>query len=605
MILQTPLIIELGKWSDINDYLPANEPAFIGTHMLNYDISALENAESITLVIEDEAPLSLVVDTDDTSGTKTLTTPDFDVDTDTTGVANLYDDDGNIQDFGDATASLQIGFSADSSVSAGAAIVIDLFSFGLEDLADNVNNAIYRLELVEDGSNSSDFIGTLEYIGLNQINILDDATYGGIAASGDEILLISDDSSISVEYRDLDSTGKDKTFTAEADTPTHSGSVSLDSDGYKVADIVTITVEDADLNVDSGKADVYTTVDSDAETEDDPPIPLATRDSVGSDSLFIGNLTYANGNAFGELLTVSINGEKWTDTCGLNDGLDASQFTLRETGSDSGVFTGTFAVPPEYCDEDGNRATVTGTDISAEYIDFRDDSGSLISVSSSAGIRSSTGSVSLDRTVYPVPIGDNADTDTDFPTHGDESLGKHDLTVYVSVEDSDADTSSNGIDFIEASTVEIEIIRGSYDVQINPTGTISETAPSSGVFELEMSIAYDAGPKEGCPRGLETIGCILQGDILHVVYEDQSDASGSLNTVTDSATFDLRNGVLQSDQTAYIIGSDAIITLIEPDLNLDSDSTETYTLDLIEWDSRRRHRQSWRWRIQRDAVQPP
>ena len=70
-----------------------------------------------------------------------------------------------------------------------------------------------------------------------------------------------------------------------------------------------------------------------------------------------------------------------------------------------------------------------------------------------------------------------------------------------------------------------------------------------------------------------------------MVYTDSSDASGSENTVTDSATFDLRNGVLQSDQTAYIIGSDAIITLIEPDLNLDSDSTETYTLDLIEWDS--------------------
>ena len=71
--------------------------------------------------------------------------------------------------------------------------------------------------------------------------------------------------------------------------------------------------------------------------------------------------------------------------------------------------------------------------------------------------------------------------------------------------------------------------------------------------------------------------CILQGDILHVTYTlIQSDASGSENTVTDSATFDLRNGVLQSDQTAYIIGSDAIITLIEPDLNLDSDATETY-----------------------------
>ena len=31
------------------------------------------------------------------------------------------------------------------------------------------------------------------------------------------------------------------------------------------------------------------------------------------------------------------------------DGLGASDFTLRETGSDSGVFEGTFSVPHEYC----------------------------------------------------------------------------------------------------------------------------------------------------------------------------------------------------------------------------------------------------------------
>ena len=89
---------------------------------------------------------------------------------------------------------------------------------------DNVNNAIYRLELEEDGDNSSDFIGTLEYIGLNQINILEQSTYEGIDAPiGDSIILISDDDSISVEYRDLDATGGYTTFTAEADTPTHSG----------------------------------------------------------------------------------------------------------------------------------------------------------------------------------------------------------------------------------------------------------------------------------------------------------------------------------------------------------------------------------------------
>ncbi|MGH9910016.1 MAG: hypothetical protein ACRD32_05200, partial [Nitrososphaerales archaeon] len=77
----------------------------------------------------------------------------------------------------------------------------------------------------------------------------------------------------------------------------------------------------------------------------------------------------------------------------------------------------------------------------------------------------------------------------------------------------------------------------------------------------------------------------LQGDILTVQYTDATDASGNLSTVTDSATFDLRNGVLQSDKSVYIIGSDAILTLIEPDFDLDSDSAETFTLDILEWDS--------------------
>jgi translation initiation factor IF-1 len=77
----------------------------------------------------------------------------------------------------------------------------------------------------------------------------------------------------------------------------------------------------------------------------------------------------------------------------------------------------------------------------------------------------------------------------------------------------------------------------------------------------------------------------LQGDILTVEYTDPSDSSGDSNTVTDSATFDLRNGVLQSDKSVYIIGADMIMTLIEPDLNLDTQNSESYDLDLIEWDS--------------------
>ena len=77
----------------------------------------------------------------------------------------------------------------------------------------------------------------------------------------------------------------------------------------------------------------------------------------------------------------------------------------------------------------------------------------------------------------------------------------------------------------------------------------------------------------------------MQGDILTVEYTDNYDASGKKQTVTDSATFDLRNGVLQSDKSVYLIGSDMILTLIEPDFDLDNDAAGSLTLDLIEWDS--------------------
>ena len=78
---------------------------------------------------------------------------------------------------------------------------------------------------------------------------------------------------------------------------------------------------------------------------------------------------------------------------------------------------------------------------------------------------------------------------------------------------------------------------------------------------------------------------INQGDIITVTYSDAQDASGKAQTVTDSSSFDLRNGTLQADKSVYLIGSDMILTLIEPDFDLDNDETESYTLNLIEWDS--------------------
>ena len=78
---------------------------------------------------------------------------------------------------------------------------------------------------------------------------------------------------------------------------------------------------------------------------------------------------------------------------------------------------------------------------------------------------------------------------------------------------------------------------------------------------------------------------ITSGDVFQVEYVDSADDAGSSSTVYDSSTFDLRTGSLSVDKDVYVLGSDMVITLTDPDLNLDGGSTESYALSLIEWDS--------------------
>ena len=185
---------------------------------------------------------------------------------------------------------------------------------------------------------------------------------------------------------------------------------------------------------------------------------------------------------------------------------------------------------------------------------------------------------------------------------------------------SELDITDGGVDFADGSVTITQA--GATDATADFTdaltevnedfvrdfGPMDEIAPDAGIFEIDVSLQYTDGPSDSiCPTtvdydadesGTQAVTdrfseasssgedyCILQGDILQVEYTDPTDASGDENTVTDSATFDLRNGVLQSDKSVYIIGSDMILTLIEPDLDLDNDQAETWDLDLIEWDS--------------------
>ena len=570
---------------------------------------------------------------------------------------------------------------------AQTAIGIDFFSFGFYKdgivKSDRVNNQIVRIEAEETGDNTGVFDGSLEFVMLNQLNILNSATYAGLSPIADDPTFVvhqdlDDEEAPRVSYNDLAGDGSVTQVSDQEDAPTHSGVTSFNQPTFKIADTVIVTVEDQDLNTDVDLIDIFTVVNVAGDGADD---------TVGVAGLF----TLSNGDPLGRLLDITFDDARWQSTAGSaacdatlatsERGLFQTGFTLIETGSASGIFTGDFIVPAKVCrDASGDLTTARNTqglDMEVNYVDFRDASGQIVEVGDGAGIRANTGSVSLDRTVYPVPFGSNNDfvatgtisgtipnARSIFPVHltaitdqnagtaqeisAAETLGDGQLTIHVQVNDPDFDTSSAGEDRIAENTVAAAhgpvkvtvsrgnaqvllayaggpaLVNGLIDVDANNAvftavreiGPITETTPTSGIFEFDLNILYTDGPASAqCPNTLDTgVGgydsltspgskgllasrfdavvpagstdfCILQGDIITVEYTDPADASGKVNTVTDSATFDLRNGALQSDKSVYIIGSDMILTLIEPDLDLDNDLAETYDLDLIEWDS--------------------
>ena len=423
------------------------------------------------------------------------------------------------------TAVVQIGddgITLNYTAATTGNVIFDIFTFGAD-----ASDAIYRALLEETDSASGVFEGTVEYQMLNQRTVDRAATHNSVDAVGNELAMI-----LNADY-----TGGDAPeFTydgdnASEDAPTNTGEVSVDASTYRVSDDVTITLVDADLNTDSGAREIYRIVDS----------------SGGTIQLTIASIAIGDLNCASEITDVS----------------------LRETASDSGTFEGSFTIP-DACgvDGDGDPILTTGESITVTYVDFRDENGGDSEWTDSATIGADTGSVSLDRTVYPVPTA--ADTDNNIEATK--------VTISVAVDDSDVDTSSSSTQTIRTDRVELTVAGLIVDLD-----DLKETEPDSGIFDTSIEIGHTV---EGTnANGEPETKPIEQGDIITVRYTDESDASGNKNSVSDSATFDLRNAVLQSDKSVYVIGQDALLTLIEADLNLDSGTIDNVDLDRINWDS--------------------
>ncbi len=539
------------------------------TSYLNYDVTAWLNStqtmSGICLQESQATERSLACDDDE----------------DGRGIVQITGTEGTTTAMANVTISFGQNFGGDDHVAVPT--ILDIFSFG-----PGINNAIYRILLEETGDNTATFVGSIEYEMLNQISIDTPATYTGLSTIDQDVDIIveqdmTDEDSPRVNYLDLGADGVSTQIADQVEAPTHDGVVSFDMDNYKIGDTVVVTLDDQDMNADSELIDVYTT---------------NANDRVGD--------TGATTLETGLVLDITFDDVAWINTnddadCTNNgvtgdDGLEATGFTLVETGVETGIFTGSFQVPTNFCHETNGIVTVTGTDIEVNYQDFRNASGESIEVGDGASINANTGSVAFDRTVYPVPYGADS-SGTRFAEHAtaqySQALAQGDVTVHIRVTDADYNVSAQGEDTISDTNVVTKIERGSNSTTISTVGNaanpITEVSPDSGVFEHDLTVTYTDGPTNTCPSVFNGKsagnGCVLQGDIITVTYTDKYDASGKSQTVTDSATFDLRNGVLQSDKSVYLIGSDMILTLIEPDFDLDNDGAQSVTLDLIEWDS--------------------
>ena len=643
IVADDDLVLTFGTMDDFFDAAPIDDADFSGFALLNYDIRSL---------------------TDNVSGIDS-----FDILIDSTEIATATTDKQGLIliDAADTAAlaalpgttplivTFDMNGGAIGTLAAGETlpIVADIFGFGfindgLEG-GDRIANQLIRLELEESGDNTGIFGGTLEYTMINQLNVLNPSTYEGLDTISDEATFIviedlTDEDSPRVNYLDLGADGVSTQVADQEEAPSHSGTVSFDLDTYKTADTVVITLNDLDLNVDSDLIDIYTTVTSST------TVP-ALNDVLGDDEF---NFVFSDGDNLGRVLDVTFDDSLWTtpevgtcsDTSGVfledlldDTGLGATGFTLIETARDSGEFIGDWQIPAQWCRSGATSTeTTTGLDLEVNYVDFRDASGEIIEVGDSAGVRANTGSVSLDRTVYPVPFGvpDNfgdlsGDTSPDnrslFAIHasginGDLTdsgtfLPDGDLIIHIRVNDPDFDISASGEDTIAANRadeaigpVEISIIRGSDTVILGYAGGpeaidgpisvgTGDDLTGDGMIALDEIISFDIGGEgfvDGDPVDIEQSGATIATGVFdnlgtdeismdELEIESSTDVAGTLPSVLElsdaapaSASSSVTATVLWTDSNDDTNVDDGELSIIEPG----ADYTDGDTLAVVD-----------------------
>ena len=240
-----------------------------------------------------------------------------------------------------------------------------------------------------------------------------------------------------------------------------------------------------------------------------------------------------------------------------------------------------------------------------------------------AEVEGNTGIITLDRSTYTIPTESGSvkisiiisDPDFNKSASGADKIAE-DIPgepgvgpIKISINRGDrtilgyAGSASSNDGPLDSSPIEESALEKS---QIKQLGPIAETSPASGIFQFDITIKNTDGPESSkCPAlGISSQDrfddsnefsrhCILEGDVLLVEYTDPSDSSGNPRTVTSSATFSVLSSAQPygsssekiSATKTIRIGHPLTLLLYDSNLNFDSDKAETYSLDLIQFES--------------------
>lgn len=137
------------------------------------------------------------------------------------------------------------------------------------------------------------------------------------------------------------------------------------------------------------------------------------------------------------------------------------------------------------------------------------------------------------------------------------------------ITDDDLNIAHSGVEVIETTGLLEFTING---VVIDGPQKMVETGPDTGVFyaKLELPPTINGRP-------------LNQDDVVKVRYFDQSDATGEPQVLTKSIALKNTYAQIQSSADRTRIGHEFIISLYEPDANLDSKDVDRIPLSNLEY----------------------